>query len=152
MASGSWCQFYSKIVPACDLVFLRCKKVDCCQITSCLEVATFFTKTDLEHSCILFSLLSGQKVRMYFTNFILEVATTYNRCSFDYVIIYDGDSNADAEFGKFCGTNTPPTVVSSGRHLFVHFHTDGSVEETGFRAEVHSVDSDYIGRYSLSLV
>ncbi|XP_022094553.1 cubilin homolog [Acanthaster planci] len=86
---------------------------------------------------------SGRRVRLYFTSFDVEVATTYNRCAFDYVIIYDGDSNADAEFGRFCGTIQPPTIVSSGRHLHVHFHTDGSVQETGFRAVVHSVESSY---------
>ncbi|XP_038077598.1 tolloid-like protein 1 isoform X2 [Patiria miniata] len=85
----------------------------------------------------------GQRVRIYFTSFTLEAGSTYSQCRFDYVKIFDGDSDADPVFGTFCGTNVPPAIVSSGEHLYAFFQSDGSVQEPGFRAVVHSVASNY---------
>ena len=53
-------------------------------------------------------------------------------CDYDYLNIYDGNSNSAKLIGKFCGGNDVE-VVSSDRNLYLEFHSDDSNEFTGFR-------------------
>ncbi|XP_071496006.1 tolloid-like protein 1 [Diadema antillarum] len=86
----------------------------------------------------------GRRVRLYFTFFHLENANDLELCIFDYLAVYDGGSDGDASFGKFCGRDDPPTLVSTGREMYIVFHTDSSIEQGGFRAEITDVDQNYV--------
>ena len=44
--------------------------------------------------------------------------------SFDYLILYNGDSSASPLIGKYCGDLLPPDFISSTNSAFIHFHTD----------------------------
>ncbi|MEZ5149018.1 MAG: CUB domain-containing protein [Bacteroidales bacterium] len=61
-----------------------------------------------------------------------------NNCNYDYLEIYDGNSASASLIGQYCGTNSPGTVEATneeGALTFV-FHSDGSVTEPGWTANV----------------
>ena len=68
-------------------------------------------------------------VRLYFYTFSVE------SCPHDYLNVYNGWSLSHQRIiGQYCGVNRPPTYIySSGRHLILHFHSDHSVQLSGFR-------------------
>lgn len=74
---------------------------------------------------------SGGTINLNFTSFLLEDGGA--DCAWDWVRIYDGSSNTDTRLGQFCGSITSP-IASTGNTLRVEFHTDSSVNATGFEA------------------
>mgnify|MGYP000018708000 CR=1 FL=1 len=76
----------------------------------------------------------SSRINLAFTNFELEGSEP--SCSWDYVILYDGDSITAPQIGgRMCGLKDPFSV-ESGRHiLFVRFRTDSSINKPGFAAE-----------------
>jgi cubilin len=49
--------------------------------------------------------------------------------------IFDGSrlrSGITNELGKYCSTSTPPPILSSGPVATLHFHSDSSMDDTGF--------------------
>ena len=65
---------------------------------------------------------SGQRIELTFDSFDLENA---RRCKYDYVQIYDE---------KYCGSNKPDPIISTGNTLNITFHSDYSVIRNGFKA------------------
>ena len=69
--------------------------------------------------------------------------------SYDSLILYDGDSNSSPILGKYCGTSIPPSHISSSNMIYIHFHSDGSIEGlleydyTGFKLEYHLSGKKY---------
>ncbi|XP_069122184.1 cubilin-like [Argopecten irradians] len=70
-------------------------------------------------------------ITLTFTNMALEGGS----CSFDYVEVRDGNDENAPLFGRYCGTSIPSVLRSTGNVMFIEFRTDGSVRNTGFRAE-----------------
>ncbi|MFK7799273.1 MAG: CUB domain-containing protein, partial [Aureispira sp.] len=54
--------------------------------------------------------------------------------SFDFVRVYDGNSNAATLLGTFDGTSIPSSITSSGGAMLVEFTSDGSVTRSGWAA------------------
>ncbi|XP_076455418.1 tolloid-like protein 2 [Babylonia areolata] len=77
----------------------------------------------------------GNQVTLTFTDFSLETAVN---CSYDYVEIRDGDETSRV-IGRHCGRSLPGFKRTSGKQLWIKFHTDGSVTSRGFRATFRSV-------------
>ncbi len=71
------------------------------------------------------------------SSFSVEEGSSINTCDNDYVTVYDGDSRASRKIGPFCGNTSRPfqTIHSSGRHLFIEFHSNSEVEYGGFKLE-----------------
>ncbi|XP_078597736.1 CUB domain-containing protein 2-like isoform X3 [Branchiostoma floridae x Branchiostoma japonicum] len=77
-----------------------------------------------------FTASGDDRVWIKFTDFHLEDAPS---CVWDDVQIFDTSVTPRARIGeKYCGTDTPPYVVSPGQTLRVSFHTDYSVTAKGF--------------------
>lgn len=82
----------------------------------------------------------GKLIQLTFSSFDLE---DYQDCRYDYLAIYDNivkrenDSNA---MGKYCGTASPPLILSSSRALSLFFKTDDSVNGNGFVASYTFID------------
>lgn len=55
-------------------------------------------------------------------------------CPYDYVQIYAGNDTTGRSLGKFCGTDAPDPVSSSGS-MFIQFVTDRNQAFSGFRAQ-----------------
>lgn len=80
----------------------------------------------------------NEKIRLIFSSIDIEASYAQN-CYYDYVAIYDGQNDEASLVGRYCGRNTPPTVVSSGNFLLVKFRTDTSVVRGGFQATYETV-------------
>lgn len=80
---------------------------------------------------------SSQCLQVSFSSFSLENNST---CSYDYLEIYDGNSVNGIFLGKFCGTNSPGLITSTTGALTFIFHSDGSVNNTGWVAEISCVE------------
>ncbi|XP_070575207.1 membrane frizzled-related protein-like isoform X3 [Ptychodera flava] len=53
----------------------------------------------------------------------------------DFVEVFDGDSKSvTTSMGKYFGSNVEAEIKSTGRSLFVHFHSDHSKNHRGFFA------------------
>ena len=92
------------------------------------------------------SLFTENKVRIRFTAFSLESGNNYGVCAFDYLEILDGDNEDAPLFGKYCGGDIPPIIVSTGQDLTVVFVADETIQEYGFRASVTAVPWHYRGK------
>ncbi|XP_076373643.1 neuropilin and tolloid-like protein 2 [Tachypleus tridentatus] len=64
-------------------------------------------------------------------NFHLEESTN---CEYDYLEILDGPYGYSNLLGRYCGATYPPLTQSSGRYLWLKFHSDDSIEYLGFKA------------------
>ncbi|XP_028390679.1 cubilin-like isoform X2 [Dendronephthya gigantea] len=68
-------------------------------------------------------------VLLQFSFFSLEFDST---CLADYLEVYDGDSLNSTSLGRYCGSQVPRNLVSSGSKFLIVFHTDHSFREKGF--------------------
>eukprot|EP00795_Rhopilema_esculentum_P014104 gene14104-5092_t len=75
---------------------------------------------------------AGQKIRISFTAFSLE-SPTGNTCH-DFLEIREGRYPTSPLYRRYCGNNGPGTVTSTGPSMFIRFHTDSSINSTGFTA------------------
>ncbi|XP_023248127.1 uncharacterized protein LOC106641909 [Copidosoma floridanum] len=64
-------------------------------------------------------------------NFELE---DQEKCSYDYLEVRDGKYGYSRLIGKFCRAFPFPEITSSSRYLWLHFHSDSSIQGNGFRA------------------
>ncbi|XP_062843411.1 neuropilin 1b isoform X2 [Trichomycterus rosablanca] len=60
-------------------------------------------------------------------------------CKYDFVEVYDGDSEKAPMVGKYCGKIAPSPITSSGNSLLIRFTSDYETNGAGFsvRYEVH---------------
>lgn len=82
----------------------------------------------------------GKAIVMNFTDFDIE-----DDCDFDSLSIYDGIDANSTKIGQYCGTRTPPTVISTLNHVHMIFQTDSSNTGTGFRANYSFIDAGMFG-------
>lgn len=79
-------------------------------------------------------------IELRFASFDLE--QDYE-CEYDYVAIYDGvvtnETNRTA-IGKYCGSEKPPTLLSSTNQLTLFFKSDTSVNGQGFLVQYDFID------------
>ncbi|XP_073986483.1 neuropilin and tolloid-like isoform X2 [Rhodnius prolixus] len=62
-----------------------------------------------------------------------------DECKFDYLEIRDGANGYDPLVGSYCGRSFPPIIISTGRALWLRFHSDENAEYSGFRAVYEEV-------------
>ncbi|KAH8386628.1 hypothetical protein KR093_001605, partial [Drosophila rubida] len=80
----------------------------------------------------------GQIIRLDFRNsFNIEAK---EECKFDFLEIRDGQYGFSTLIGKYCGTDFPPEITSKERYLWLHFHSDDTIEYTGFSAVYEYLD------------
>ncbi|XP_046803472.1 uncharacterized protein LOC111675712 isoform X2 [Lucilia cuprina] len=80
----------------------------------------------------------GQIIRLDFRNsFNIEEK---DECKFDFLEIRDGQYGFSNLIGKYCGTDFPPEITSKERYLWLHFHSDESIEYSGFTAVYEFID------------
>lgn len=78
-----------------------------------------------------FSTTPGHRIKLIFTMFEME---PHQECSYDHIIIYDGDSPDSHTLGRFCGSKPPHPIVATGNQMFMVFESDASVQRKGFLA------------------
>ncbi|KAM9673713.1 cubilin [Trichechus inunguis] len=104
-------------------------------------------------NCVWFiSAPVNKLIKLTFSTFSLEAATTLQRCFYDYVKLYDGDSENANLAGTFCGSTVPAPFISSGNFLTVQFVSDVILEREGFKATYTIVDRPCGGTYNATWV
>ncbi|XP_078582053.1 cubilin-like isoform X2 [Branchiostoma floridae x Branchiostoma japonicum] len=73
----------------------------------------------------------GNTITVTFVTFDVE---DQSNCLYDYLDVRDGGSADSPRLALLCGTAVPPPVVSTQNVMWLHFHTDASVANNGFRA------------------
>ena len=71
-------------------------------------------------------LASGQRIMLTFESFDIEA---HADCVLDYVQVSFGSHDQ-----KYCGSDKPSTIISSGNRMRIVFHSDHSVTKDGFKA------------------
>ncbi|RZF33315.1 hypothetical protein LSTR_LSTR007660 [Laodelphax striatellus] len=75
---------------------------------------------------------SGNLLRLDFRDsFNVEPS---EECRFDYLEVRDGAHGYSTRIGLFCGHDFPPVLTSSDRYLWLRFHSDETIEYSGFKA------------------
>ncbi|KAF7700135.1 membrane frizzled-related protein isoform X2 [Silurus meridionalis] len=74
----------------------------------------------------------GNVIQLRFHNFSLE---TGDVCEFDYIEVYDSGNTRDSKIlGRYCGSDLPPDLTSTGPVMTVVFVADKGVADSGFYA------------------
>ena len=79
----------------------------------------------------------GRCLKVSFTSFSLE---SHSSCNYDYLMIYDGPSTSSPLIGVYCGSSSPGVITSTSGALTFKFHSDGSVNYSGWSATLSCVD------------
>uniref|UniRef100_A0AAQ4PKQ5 CUB domain-containing protein n=1 Tax=Gasterosteus aculeatus aculeatus TaxID=481459 RepID=A0AAQ4PKQ5_GASAC len=81
------------------------------------------------------TLAAGYRIKLFFPVMDLEDRNGLSdECAYDSVAVYDGDTQADALLGRWCGRDQPPFLVSKGNKLLVVLSTDRNEAHRGFTA------------------
>jgi len=74
-------------------------------------------------------------VKIDFISFAVEAQAS---CNYDWLKVYDGASTMSPLIGTYCGNNSPGEILASNEQgaLTFQFHSDGSVNESGWAAQV----------------
>ena len=91
-------------------------------------------------------LFRGYIVKVVFNDFTLETFS-----SSDVLKFYDGMNAVSSLLGSYKGKTHPEVIYSSGRYLYVKFHTDSSFTYRGFSFSVSAVKEGTSTVYSLQL-
>lgn len=76
------------------------------------------------------------KISLNFTHFDLEGNNHQHiDCGYDYVRVFSKlGENRLKSIGTYCGSKIPPILTSEGNALRIEFHSDKSIQRTGFAA------------------
>ncbi|CAL1528874.1 unnamed protein product [Lymnaea stagnalis] len=74
----------------------------------------------------------GHRIELIFRDFEIE---PHQECTYDHVVVFDGEDRNARSIGIFCGAVVPDPVVSSGNRMFMIFFSDASVQRKGFEIE-----------------
>ncbi|XP_063974553.1 uncharacterized protein LOC135161167 [Diachasmimorpha longicaudata] len=66
--------------------------------------------------------------------FDLEAPKDKDDCKYDFLEVRDGLYGFATQIGLFCGKSFPPEITSTGRYLWLHFHSDDTIQYGGFKA------------------
>ena len=78
-------------------------------------------------------------MELTFNTIQLENCFFPSLCTCDHVEVRDGQSASSPELETFCGDNKPSPLRSSGRYLWVEFHSDSRTVGNGFSASYRAV-------------
>lgn len=78
----------------------------------------------------------GKAIVLNFTDFNIE-----DDCDFDSLRIYDGVDSNGTLIGTYCGSERPPSAISTFNHLHLVFQTDSSNTGPGFKASYSFIDA-----------
>lgn len=83
----------------------------------------------------------GHLIELSFSSFDLE---ELDACITDYLAIYENiitNETGAQPIGKYCGTDTPPNMMSTSRALTLIFNSDDTGNGQGFSATYQFIDA-----------
>ena len=93
----------------------------------------------LSYTQTIYPATSGAMVRLTFTEFSLEAASSWGNTCYDKLYIYDGvTTSTTAVVNGVCGTNNPGTITATNASgaLTIMFTSDNSQVSSGWVAEI----------------
>jgi len=87
------------------------------------------TPNDLNKYYLLKDGTTENQIKVAFTQFELQ---QHVDCIYDFVAFYDGSTKGSSLLGKYCGTQIPPNIYSSGPTMLIHFQTGSTGSSKGF--------------------
>jgi len=87
---------------------------------------------DNEDSEVTIAPTGAATVDLTFVAFDIEPGSASN-CDYDWLEIYDGPTTGSPLIDRYCNDNIPTTLSSTGGSVTIVFHSDGGVNEPGFR-------------------
>ncbi|KAF4532443.1 hypothetical protein B566_EDAN014448 [Ephemera danica] len=63
-------------------------------------------------------------------------ASSIASCACDYLEVFDGKSQFAERIGRYCGSNPPATIISSGPSLWIRFVSDDIGSSSGFQGSI----------------
>jgi hypothetical protein len=88
----------------------------------------------------LITVTSNARIKLNFTEIILEGIIQETNTCFDWVKVYDGPTINSGLLGKSCESNLPGPVVSKGNQMLIKFFSGNTGVEKGFHAEYTTTD------------
>ncbi|XP_002071743.3 cubilin homolog [Drosophila willistoni] len=80
---------------------------------------------------------SHHRISLEFTGkFELAPPESPDNCQREYIQLNDGSTELRPQLGRFCGSQTPDTIYSSGNQMRIKFYTDVAEPHQGFKATV----------------
>jgi len=84
----------------------------------------------MANRCRIVAAPPGHRIRLDFRGeFHIE---TSEDCDYDYLQVVDGPFSYSPVVGRYCGRRHPPLIESTGRYIWLRFHSDDSIEYVGF--------------------
>ncbi|TRY80941.1 hypothetical protein TCAL_04726 [Tigriopus californicus] len=80
----------------------------------------------------------GKNVHLSFTTFEMEDEL---ECGYDFVEVFSGYDDAGPPYGRFCGNQVPPEIVSADEALLLRFKSDDTINSKGFSALFVIIDT-----------
>ncbi|XP_053662149.1 cubilin homolog [Anopheles marshallii] len=80
---------------------------------------------------------AGHAIQLTWNSFELEVS---GRCVYDYVQVFDNSTYGNSLVGRYCGSEKPPAITSTGNILTIQFVTDSSSSKDGFSLAFTFID------------
>ena len=81
----------------------------------------------------------GMCLKVTFTSFQLQDASWFGSLN-DYLTIYDGENISSPQIGRYYGSNSPGTIISTNGALTFVFHSNSSSTYSGWSATVTCVE------------
>eukprot|EP00094_Tigriopus_californicus_P004908 TCALIF_04726-PA protein Name:"Similar to tll2 Tolloid-like protein 2 (Xenopus laevis)" AED:0.21 eAED:0.21 QI:19/0/0/0.86/0.78/0.73/15/0/884 len=81
---------------------------------------------------------TGKNVHLSFTTFEMEDEL---ECGYDFVEVFSGYDDAGPPYGRFCGNQVPPEIVSADEALLLRFKSDDTINSKGFSALFVIIDT-----------
>ncbi|NWX82451.1 CUBN protein, partial [Nothoprocta pentlandii] len=69
---------------------------------------------------------------------------SHSSCSYDQLIVRDGDTSISPVLATLCGREPPGPIRSTGETMFIHFMSDASVTGAGFNASYYKSCGGYL--------
>lgn len=75
----------------------------------------------------------GYRIKVRLLDFELEDRDSLtDACDYDFLAIFDGDSETDTLLGKWCGRSSPPSLLSNGNRFLFVLSADRNTASRGF--------------------
>jgi len=94
------------------------------------QISSLLNHSSVPNRCRIVAAPSDHRIRLDFRGeFHIE---TSEDCDYDYLQVVDGPFSYSPVVGRYCGRRHPPLIESTGRYLWLRFHSDDSIEYVGF--------------------
>ncbi|XP_055498218.1 CUB domain-containing protein 2 [Leucoraja erinacea] len=82
----------------------------------------------------------GYRIKVRLLDFELEDRDSLtDACDYDFLAIFDGDSETDTLLGKWCGRSSPPSLLSNGNRFLFVLSADRNTASRGFHVSYSGV-------------